>query len=60
MIFEYLDFKTMCIVSYVCYYWYKLSNNNKYWKNIIRNEYDFYEIEENKKQKKDNKMYKSD
>lgn len=48
IIFGYLDFKTMCNISSVCYYWYKLSIDDKYWKNIIIFEYNFYEIEENK------------
>lgn len=46
MILSYLDFKTMCIISNVCYYWYKLSIDNKYWKTIFRFEYNIYEIEE--------------
>lgn len=39
IIFEHLDFKSKCIVANVCYYWYKILSNNKYW-------YKIYEIEE--------------
>ena len=48
IIFEYLDFKSMCTVSPVCYFWYILSIDNKYWINLLKDEYDFYEIERNK------------
>jgi hypothetical protein len=39
IIFEYLDYKTLCSISNVCYYWYKLSLNNRFWKKILENEY---------------------
>lgn len=46
IILSYLDFKTMCSISNVCYYWYKLLINNKYWKTIFKIEYNICEIEE--------------
>lgn len=42
LIFSYLDYKTLCKISNVCYYWYKLSINNKYWVNILKNDYNYY------------------
>lgn len=45
VIFDYLDYKSLCKVSSVCYYWYKISLDDKYWKNIFNNEYKIYCIE---------------
>lgn len=46
MIFEYLDFKEICIVSNVCYYWYKLSIDDKYWRKLFNFEYKIDKLEE--------------
>lgn len=47
IIFEYLDYKPLCNISNVCYYWYKLSRMDKYWISIIKDRYDFHEIDNN-------------
>lgn len=57
IIFQYFDYKIMCTISNVCYYWYILSINDKYWINIINDKYDFYEIENCKDMKELFKLY---
>lgn len=46
IIFEYLDFKEICIISNVCYYWYKLSIDDKYWRKLFNKKYDIDKVEE--------------
>ena len=46
MIFEYLDFKEICTISNICYYWYKLSIDDKYWRKLFNKEYDIDKVEE--------------
>ena len=45
LIFNYLDYRTLCKISTTCYCWYKLSINDIYWINMFKYEYNIDQIQ---------------